>query len=253
MATVSPMRFRIDAHDARKARRDLHHGFLIGAQHAVEGQRIGQRGAPGLGQRDAGGRELDVADADAVGAVLVLLDMVVRASPASSRSACVGRRRSWPAPACDSRTRRARRQAMATTIGRGCLHRALSRASANGLPTSPSMVATRDVEVLQRLLLAQARLGDARLGVEHFEQREAALAVALRDRIGGLPWTSGSRSRAAPRVRAASPAASRRRGRRPRSACCGWLRARPWSSRGSPARRGCCPGSGRTPGSAPKR
>ncbi len=40
------------------------------------------------------------------------------------------------------------------------------------------------VEVLQRLLLAQPRLGDARLGVEHFEQRETALAVALRDASG---------------------------------------------------------------------
>ncbi len=52
------------------------------------------------------------------------------------------------------------------------------------------------MEILQRLLLAQPRLGDAGLGVEHLEQGEAALAVALRDRLGRLdglgdrePWT----------------------------------------------------------------
>ncbi|MGY3420869.1 hypothetical protein ACVWZW_001344 [Bradyrhizobium sp. F1.13.4] len=64
--------------DARKARRHLHHGFLVGAQDAVEGERVGQRDAPGFCQRHACGCELDVGDADPVGAVLVLLDMVVR-------------------------------------------------------------------------------------------------------------------------------------------------------------------------------
>ena len=39
------------------------------------------------------------------------------------------------------------------------------------------------VEILERLLLAQPRLGDARLGIEHFEQGESALSVALRDRL----------------------------------------------------------------------
>ena len=61
-----------------KARRNLHHRFLVGAQDAVERQRVAQRRGPRFRQHHAGGGELDVGDADAVGAMLVLLDMVVR-------------------------------------------------------------------------------------------------------------------------------------------------------------------------------
>jgi hypothetical protein len=58
------------------------------------------------------------------------------------------------------------------------------------------------MEVLQRFLLAKACLGDAGLRIEHFEQRETALAVALRNRLGrllrprdcGLGSTASSRS-----------------------------------------------------------
>ena len=128
------------ADDSRETRRDLHDGFLIGAQAAVECQRIAQRGAAGLGEYRPGRRQLDVADQNPLGAMLVLLDVIARGRfRLAGRMGVRGRWRRSPlaisssADGCGNDDENDR--------GRW-LHRVDSRARLKGLPTRPSMVAT---------------------------------------------------------------------------------------------------------------
>ena len=139
IASTSPFSTRIAdplahlAHDAGKARRDLHQRFLVGLDHAVQQQAIAQhRGAA-------------VASSMPAAATLASLsDHAVRMLFLLRLFAVVGRFGASPASASDNRHSTERSSNQTKTRYRTIRdhHRELSRASENGLPTRPSMVAT---------------------------------------------------------------------------------------------------------------
>ena len=131
------------------------------------------------------------------------------------------------------------------------LHLVLSRASANGLPTSPSIVATATWKFCCASC-SRSRAWTTLACASSTSSSERSVPDRSPARSHPPPrGTSAMPSRATPPVRAASPAACRRHARPARSARCGWPRARPASSPGFPGRTGYYPGSDRTPGSAP--
>ena len=130
------------AHDTGEARRNLDHRFLVGAQHTVELQRVAQCRGPRFRQHHAAGGELDVGDVDAVGAMFVLFGAVVRRLLLPFRlllRRSLGGRRAERSESDGGAG--GDRHHDDDQLGRP-VHLVLSRASANGLPTSPSIVAT---------------------------------------------------------------------------------------------------------------
>ena len=105
---------------------------------------------------------------DAVGAMLVLFDMVVAVLLLRRRAGVLVARR-LTGEAADSRRRRCAASNDGDENGEALSSCALPR-QCERIADEPLDGGDGDVEVLQRLLLAQPRLRDARLRIQHLEQ-----------------------------------------------------------------------------------